>query len=158
MKGAGRRCVVEGCERRVQPGRVLCAEHRETGYGRDVEAALRRVTAAMTRAVGEQERAAAAKGFWRRVARGDHGELFDEALREATAQATEERGLTEEIGVLRLAMMRLLMEEGDAVTLAREVSRLTDRSVRAVKRREEIKGEVGDEVVGAVRRMVENGE
>jgi hypothetical protein len=143
----GRRCLVEGCGRFVRAGEVVCADHRAAGEGRDAQVALRRLAESVTaRAEGgrreadgdEEERARAREGFRRRVERGDYRGLLDARLREVMAQAAEERGLREEIGALRFAMVRLLAEEEDAGKLALGVSRLANASARLARTQREL--------------------
>ena len=72
----GRLCLVEGCGRRVKPGRAVCPDHRKTVRGREVEAAVRGAVERLGEAVAEGEvedaerRRAAAERFRRGVALG----------------------------------------------------------------------------------------
>jgi hypothetical protein len=78
------------------------------------------------------KRDGAGERFRRRVERGDYRGLLDERVREVMAQA-EERGLGEELGALRFALMRVLAEEEDPVRLSLAVSRLASASARLAR-------------------------
>ncbi len=141
----GRRCLVEGCARRVQAGRAVCNEHGRTAVGREVEAAVVRMTRRASDAFGEGgERAREEEaGFRMRLRRGDYGALFEEGARAAMAQAAAGLGVAEEVGALRLALARLLVElpgSADPVRLAHGVARLASASVRAVERHAALTG------------------
>jgi hypothetical protein len=120
-RGGWRRCVALRCGRFVQPGQVVCEDHREGVVGRDATAAFRRMAASVAemgrqtdrRADGQKERGAEA--FRRRLERGEYRELVEGPVRAVMAQAAEERGLAEGPrgypGALRFALARLLSEE-----------------------------------------------
>jgi hypothetical protein len=59
--------------------------------------------------------------------------LLDERVREVMAQGAAERGISEKLGAIRFAMMRLLAEEEDPVRLSLGVSRLANASARLAK-------------------------
>jgi len=141
--GAGRRCAVAGCGRFVGKGKVVCPDHGRGGEGRAVSGAIGRL------ARGIEDAAAAGAGlgegrarFARAVARGEFGELFGGRLREVLAGAAAERGLTEELGALRVALVRLLSEEEDAGKLALGVARLAHATAR-LRREERALAEAG---------------
>ena len=115
----GRRCLGEGCVRQVQSGRAVCKEHGRTEVGREVEAAVVRMTRQASDAFGEGgERAREEEaGFRMRLRRGDYGALFEQGARAAMAQAAAGLGVAGEGGALGVARRRGVGERavgGDA--------------------------------------------
>lgn len=154
-RSSGRRCAVDGCQRRVQAGRGLCASHARSGDGPALEAAIGRVARRIEQAFRDDaegeapERAmvrqeAALASFRHRLERGEYGELFVGRLREVMAQAAVERGLADEIGGLRVVMVRLLTDpELDASAQARGMAQVVGTILRAVRVQREL-GSWGD--------------
>jgi hypothetical protein len=66
--------------------------------------------------------------------------LFDEPVRRILEQAAEEKSLDQELGLLRMMMARLVVEEGDAVKQAMAMSRLATAAARVVKTQLEVGG------------------
>ncbi|MGI8476986.1 MAG: hypothetical protein ACR2OO_11520 [Thermomicrobiales bacterium] len=126
--GAGRGCAVAGCARRVAAGKVVCRDHARTAAGRAAADALLLVAGYLRNAAGgagagggrDGDEGAAgrwggegrAEGFRRRLERGEYAGLFEGRMREVMAQAAAAPGLAEEIGILRVAMTAVLLEEG----------------------------------------------
>lgn len=147
-----RHCLVEGCERRAMTGRMVCKDHEGTAI--DVETSrgivkLEREVRALMMAESNEERLTAAIRFRQRVQRGDFAALFAGKFRELIQQAGLEEGLTNEIGALRLAVVRLIMEEEDPTKMATALSKVTNATVNAMKaqevlsdQREELKYEI----------------
>lgn len=155
----GRRCVVTGCARLVQPGKALCREHGRGEQGRDYDAAVRRLgklVAGSAAGAGEasgsagerEERTAAA--FRRRLERGEYRGLFDARLREVMAQAATERGLADELGALRVVLARLLAEEEDVGKLAVGVARVARASAIVARAQWAVGGNAADELTEAL--------
>jgi hypothetical protein len=142
QNGGGRRCVAPGCGRLARPGRALCRDHERGEEGRAVSAALARLGQGALRATreteGEEERRRAAALFRRRLADGQYRALIDERLRQVLEQAAEEKGLREELGALRVVLMRLLVEEQDLDRLARGVSRVATAAARVRRVQEQV--------------------
>lgn len=92
------------------------------GDGRDVE-----------RAAIAEARAAARERLRRAVAGGDYEGLLDPALRRLFDTAAGVPGFTHEIGALRLAMARLLVEEDDPTRLATNLTKVTASIIRATQ-------------------------
>ncbi len=139
-RGGGRRCVVSGCGRSVRPGQAVCGGHRRTVEGSEAQRAARRMAAADEAARVDEggegrdpKGTPAAERFRRRLERGDYRALLDEGVREVMAQGAAERGIAEEMGAIRFAMMRLLAEEEDPVRLSLGVSRLANASARLAR-------------------------
>lgn len=135
-----RRCAAPGCGRFVQRDRELCARHEEARRSEpDGEAAELDVRAAE---------------FQRRLASGDYRQLFGEVLREIVEQAAEEPGLADEIGVLRVVLARLLVEERDPAQLAASVSKVAGVAIQAARAQRAISGEGADGLTGAITQIL----
>lgn len=74
--------------------------------------------------------------FRANVATGSYHAVVGRPLRRALREAARDPGLEAEIGALRLALARLLQEEGDVSRLALGVSRLARVAVQAARLRE----------------------
>jgi hypothetical protein len=158
----GRRCGAAGCGRVVGAGKMTCATHEASAAGRDLETAVgrlaRRTAASFAEAEDRAERGAAEITFRRRFARGEYGALFDDRVREVAAQATEERAVKEEIGVLRVTMARLLAEllaTDDPVPVAHGVARVATATVRAVQAQRALEPEGQDEFQTTLARVLD---
>lgn len=171
----GRRCLAEGCERRVRAGKALCRGHERGADGRAVEEAVgklaRRVEglAVATAPPAPQSwgekggvavrrpgratddaRGRAEAAFRRAVERGEYGGLFDGRLREVMGQAVAEKGVAEELGALRVMLGRLLSLEGeDPLRVAHGVARVADVALRARRAEQALAGDDSDEVTRA---------
>jgi hypothetical protein len=137
-----RRCATPGCGRFVRQGATRCRNHRDGAVEAD-DARL-----------GDDERAAAAAEFRRRLDAGDYRRLFDETLREVIAQAAAERGLVDEIGALRVVLARLLLEEDDLSKLVAGVARLASVTVQATRAQRAIAGEQADGLTDAIAQIL----
>jgi hypothetical protein len=125
----------------VRPGRVACPEHGRTVEGKEAQRALHRMTGDLTKAVAGPAGAggeATLGKFRQRVARGEYGELLDEAFMEVVWQAGAERSLQDEVGALRVAAKRLLLEEEDPSKMALGLSRVTTTLMRMLEGKGEI--------------------
>lgn len=150
-KGGGRRCLVEGCERFVKPGRVVCRDHAATEEGKAAMAALRAMGDMLTGVEADRERRRErAAEFQRRLERGEYRALLDGRLREVMAQAAEERGLVEELGAARLVLARLLVEEDDLGKLALGVSRIITAAARVERARHAIGAETEHPLIARI--------
>lgn len=127
---AGARCAAPGCGRFVRRGAVWCPRHREA----DVPDTTDDWTPPDELAIE----------FQRRLASGDYRTLFGEALSVAIQRAAEERGLADEIGILRVVLARLLVEERDPAQLAASVSRVAGVAIQAARAQRTIDGEQAD--------------
>ncbi len=150
-KGGRRRCLVEGCERFVKPGRVVCRDHAGTDEGKAAMAALRAMGDVLTgEDTGTERRRERAAEFQRRLARGEYRALLDGRLREVMAQAAEERGLVEELGAARLVLARLQVEEDDLGKLALGVSRIISAAARVERARYAIGAETEHPLIARI--------
>lgn len=115
------RCAARGCGRWTRTGETFCRRHRGDDDERDEE-----------RAEAEQP---GGDSFRARLAAGDYDALLGPELRDTLRGAAADLSLQDEIGALRIAIARLLREEGDAQRLAAGLARVTDVSVRAARLR-----------------------
>ena len=156
-RSTGRPCLVEGCGRFARRGHGVCGDHERTPEGREVERGVTQLTRMAEEAFGadgeEKRRTKALGRFQRALGRGDYGELTDGGLRRAIGQAAAEKGVSEELGVLRLALMRLAVElpgAGDPVPTANSIARVAGAAVRAARTQRELKGEDTSEFQAAL--------
>lgn len=117
-------CAARSCGRWVRAGDVFCNRHQAGSAGNGG---------------GEPEDEGPAS-FRARLAAGDYDALFDPGLRDALRRAAAEGGMEAEIGALRVAMMRLLEEEGDPSRMAAGVARVAGVSLQAVRLRQDADG------------------
>jgi hypothetical protein len=103
--------------------------------------------------MGEPDEAAA-REFQRRLATGEYRALFGEALTETIEQAAAERGLADEIGILRVVLARLLVEERDPAQLAVSVSKVASVAIQAARAQRAMDGEPGERFSDAVTTML----
>jgi hypothetical protein len=130
------RCAATGCGRFVRRGEDFCARHG----GSD---------GSVGRAPPDIERDAAAL-FQRRLAGGDYHALLEQEVWDAIAAAGAERGLTHEIGLLRVVLARLLSEESDPSRLAQSVARVTSVLVQAARAQRALSGKAAEGLAEAV--------
>lgn len=128
--GRERVCVARGCGRKVATGKVVCGEHLGTAEGRAAQAAVARLAGDISGAVarvgdGKRDEGEVRGAFRQRIERGEYGTLLEVPLRAVVRQAAAERSLDEEIGALRIAAKRMLMEEEDPARMALGLSRVT---------------------------------
>ena len=142
-----KRCATPGCGRFVARGRMWCARH---AAGVDGEVELRK----LTDLAGPAELDERAAEFERRLARGDYRYLFGEVLREIIRQAANEPGLADEIGVLRIVLARLLVEERDPKQLAMSVSKVAAVAIQAARAQRAITGEQAAGLTNAITQML----
>jgi hypothetical protein len=88
--------------------------------------------------------------FRERLARGDYRSLLDPALWEVITAAGAERGLANEIGLLRVVLARLLVEERDPGRLAQNSARVAGVLVQAARAQRALSGEMADGLAEAV--------
>jgi hypothetical protein len=99
---------------------------------------------------GTDERMEAADRFRERLSGGDYRALLEPSLWEVITAAGAERGLTHEIGSLRVVLARLLAEEADAGRLAQNAARVTAVLVQATRAQHALSGEMADGLAEAV--------
>jgi hypothetical protein len=134
------RCAHVGCGRFVRRGDGFCARHRD-GAGSAGRAP-------------PFEEGDAAERFQERLAQGDYRSLLDPEVWEAIDSAGAERGLSNEIGLLRVVLVRLLSEESDPSRLAQGVARVTSVLVQAARAERAISGESAGGLLEAVAQIL----
>ncbi|CAN5606645.1 hypothetical protein BH09CHL1_BH09CHL1_02260 [soil metagenome] len=135
-----KRCAETGCGRFVRRGEEFCARHWD-GDG------------SVGRAPPIDERDPAAL-FQERLAQGNYRSLLDPEVWDAIDSAGAERGLSNEIGLLRVVLVRLLSEEPDASRLAQGVARVTGVLVQAARAQRAISGESAEGLAEAVTQIL----
>jgi hypothetical protein len=143
MAKRGRRCVVPECERQVTPGALVCAEHRQSALGKELGrevALLSQQVTTLERAEQEGEKREAARVFRQQVLRGEYAALFSSKFHEMLQTAGEGQSLQGEIGMLRVAMARVMTEEENPARMAHALAKLSFALGRALKQEGEIKG------------------
>jgi hypothetical protein len=88
--------------------------------------------------------------FRARLESGDYRELLGKRLGEVMAQAAAEAGVGEELGALRIVMVRLLTEEDDPVVLAPLIARIASVSIQAARVQRAISGQLAETLTEAV--------
>jgi hypothetical protein len=139
----GARCAAAGCGRFVARGDAWCGRHRVVMSAGDrgppdIEA---------PEFPDESEPGAI---FRERLARGDYRSLLDPELWEVITAAGAERGLANEIGLLRVVLARLLVEESDPGRLAQNAARVAGVLVQAARAQHALSGEMADGLAEAV--------
>lgn len=115
------RCADRHCNHVVSAGEIYCHQHQR---------------AADDDGLTGPERAAQAHAVFRaRLAAGDYDALLGPGLRDVLQQASE-AGLEAEIGMMRVAMARLLQEERDSSRMAHGVARVAGVLVQAARLRQ----------------------
>jgi hypothetical protein len=133
------RCAAPGCGRFVSRKTRWCARHVDL------------FDELVDESPGLDERAAE---FERRLAQGDYRYLFGQVLREIVEQAAEVPGLADEIGVLRVVLARLMVEERDPKQLAESVSRVAAVAIQAARAQRAISGDQADGLTGALTQIL----
>lgn len=128
MARRGRTCVAEGCARRAEAGSVVCADHRWTALGAETEREVAQVTRrveAMARVEEAEQRRAAAARFRTQLDEGTYAALQPAELLAMLDEAGGGNDLTREIGMLRVAMLRVLREEEHPSRMAHALAKLS---------------------------------
>ncbi len=95
--------------------------------------------------------------FQELLGRGEYVGFFDDKLIEVmrqAAQAMSDRGLTEEIGALRVVLSRLVKEEKDLTKLASSVTRVASVAVQAARTQRAITGDAAQGLTSALTQIL----
>lgn len=141
-------CAAPGCGRFVRRGALLCANHEGSAV---VEPQIDREA---NEGVPTAEFDTSAEEFERRLEARDYRFLFGEALNDVIQQAAEERGLSDEIGILRVVLARILFEERDPAQLAESISRVAGVAIQAARTQRAISGEQAGDMTDALTRLL----
>ena len=136
------RCAADGCGRFTARGAAFCGRHAaeepaDTG-----------------RAPPDEAPGARAAAFRERLAGGDWRALLGPAVWSTIAQAGATSDLSGEIGVLRVVLARLLLEEEDPARLAQGAARVAGALVQVARAQRAIGGETADGLTEAVTRIL----
>ena len=136
-----KRCARPGCRAWAVRGATYCYAHRalETDPDETTET--------------DDGRLARSAGFARAVRSGQADRLIEQAVQQVIRQAGEEGSLQQEIGALRIVLQRVIAMDaldGDPAQTAATVARLVDSLVRAVKMQRALKGDLADDLAGAL--------
>jgi hypothetical protein len=137
MARRGRECVVAGCERKAAVGSVVCAEHRDTALGEQTDREIIKLTQrleVMARYEEGEEKRAAAQEFRRQVMRGDYAVLFSSEMLRTLTEAGKGYDLQPEIGMMRMAMLRLMLDEENPSRLAHGLAKLSGALGKSMER------------------------
>jgi hypothetical protein len=118
---------------------MVCHDHEMTGLGKSMAqqvSKLEREVRSLIEATNTEAREGAAKRFRQKVERGDFALLFADRMEALLSE--DKRGFQDELGALRVSMMRLLLEENDPTKLAMALSAVTNAQVRAAKAQEQL--------------------
>ena len=140
-----RRCAVPGCAGYARSGSAYCAAHRTAAGRRQGGQA----------ASADEPRLTSHDSFHQRRDASDYRRLFGERMDALMAAAAEEEGIEDEIGVLRILLARLMVEEADPLKLAEAVARIAGVSVQAARVRHAISGKRTESFTDAVARVLE---
>ena len=147
-----RRCVVPECRRHALLGRAAqAAVHRLAG---DITVALAPVGDAPgpLQAWGPDQSALVAAGdakrraaqvFRERLLHGDYGAILDTPVARLAEQAAMRRGLADELGALRLLLVRLLgaaLAADDPARLAQAAAQVANAATRAARAHDALVG------------------
>jgi hypothetical protein len=133
-------CAAPGCGRFIRRDATWCRRHEAADVAADREDA------------GDEHEAAEA--FRRRLAQGEYRRLFGDRVNEVIQQAAAEQGLVDEIGILRIVLARLLLEEDDPAQLAESVSRVAGVAIQAARAQRAISGEQANGITEAVTQLL----
>lgn len=131
------RCAAAGCGRFVGRGQRWCRKHGDRFEAGD-------------RGPPVTEEPDAGALFREQLARGDYRSLLEPGLWAAIGAAGTERGLANEIGLLRVVLARLLAEEPDPGRLAQSAARVTGVLVQAARAQHALSGDMADGLAEAV--------
>jgi hypothetical protein len=138
------RCAATGCGRFAGRGETFCRRHRE-----EDEASGRAPPG--VEVGGDGGRAA---DFRERLAGGDYRALLGPGVWSAIAQAGAAADLRGEIGLLRVVLARLLLEEDDPARLAQGTARVAGALVQAARAQHALSGDSADGLTDAVTRIL----
>jgi hypothetical protein len=141
-----RPCTWDGCHAWAMRGERYCSAHRNRAA---------QVGADQPSAMSERERRCIA--FAEAVLTAGGSGMLDDALRGVIAAGGTERSLEPEIGVLRLALSRVVaveMLDGDPHDVARTVARLTSEIARIVRIQQAVNGDATDVLAMAVSKVL----
>jgi hypothetical protein len=139
MARRGRKCVVADCQKVAAVGSVVCQEHRDTALGEQTDREIMKMTQrldAMAKYEDGEEKREAVRLFRRQVARGDYAALFSSEMVNTLTQQGKGYDLLPEIGMMRMAMLRLMLEEENPSRMAHGLAKLSGALGKSMERQE----------------------
>ena len=161
-----RRCIVPDCRRHALPGRAVCHDHRRSPAGRAAQAAVHRLAGDLTAAlapagddpaspqpwapgplsplVEADARRRATEVFRERLQHGDYAAILNTPVARLAEHAAMRCGLADEIGALRLLLVRLLgaaLAADDPARLARAAAQVANAATRAARAHDALAGD-----------------
>ena len=145
------RCVAPGCTNFARTAAGFCAAHKRQPEIREVIApdGVESFAERVAREDREQRQAAAAE-FRRRLEGGDYKGLFGGKLGGLMVQAAAEDGLDDVVGILRIVMAKLMVEEHDPVIQAKSLARVAGVLIQAAKAKRAINGQLAEGLTDAI--------
>jgi len=137
------RCAADGCGRFTARDTAFCRPHRD----------MTAETGERAPPVGE-DGAASGAHFRERLAGGDYRALLGPGVWSAIAEAGATSDLRGEIGLLRVVLARLLLEEDDPGRLAQGTARVAGALVQAARAQHALSGDSADGLTDAVTRIL----
>lgn len=138
------RCRKPGCGRDSAKSEPFCRKHRSDSNGVLTE------PCAVSPDLNSEESHLSTEEFQRRLASGDYRALFGELMNGVILQAAEEPGLSDEIGILRVVLARILIEERDPAQLAESIARVVGVAVQAARAQRAIGEEKAERIEAEV--------
>ena len=92
--------------------------------------------------------------FRARIEEGDYRQLLGAALSSVIQQAAAPPGLDDEIGMLRVVLARLLVEEDDPAKLAAGAARIAHVAVQAARARHVLQGDQAENLTDAITQIL----
>lgn len=142
MRSPAARCAHPACGRFVPRGETFCLRHR-----------------APDDAATSDADAGAAIDAMPPFPPSDYRVLLDNDLRATLADATNEileRGLIDELGSLRVVLLRLLLEERDLAKLITGITRITTVAAQAMRVQYQVSGAAGTETMETISDLVQS--
>jgi hypothetical protein len=117
-------------------GQTVCKDHEQTALGKESSrqvAKLEREVRTLLRARDGEERQEAARRFRQRIERGEFAVLFAGKFGELLRELGSKEGMVDEIGALRMAAIRLMLEEEDPAKMATALSKVVHATATAIR-------------------------
>lgn len=141
------RCIAPGCGRFIRNGETWCKRHHPAAPWAETDDEFGN---------GRTEHAdALAAEFRRRLERGDYRALLGPDVNAVIEQAAREHEVTDEIGILRIVLAKLLQTEEDPAKLAAGVAKVAGVAVQASRLRRLMAGGPGDTISDAINRILD---
>jgi hypothetical protein len=137
-----RRCEAPGCGRFVRSDQAWCPAHHPAARWRGSDEADDNAETELLERVASE--------FRRRMEQGAYRELLGPNISALIQEAAQEHGISDEIGILRVALAKLLLEEEDAAQLAAGVARVAAISIQAARTRRAIEGDTAGSLLESV--------